>query len=192
MSIVTITNLNEISFQDVAVFAWKYSFYDCEYVANDNWQSLPMNFRWLPTIFRNPIPYSTALLARASDIAISVVFATFAFTASLLFEELAARADDLTEGKDIKEDSENISLDLEQWRRQYYLVCRLVDKINSCFGCILLLQIAIGFALPIFDFFKILYTKGLVSRFYFEFIHTIFRFLIFMLIPSYFVDKKVH
>ena len=176
--------------QDVAVFGWKYSFYDCEYVANEMWQSMPLNVQWLPKIARDPMPFAAALLARTSEIVIICIFDTFSFVTAILFEELADSAEDMAEENKIH--SNNISTELEEWRRHYDLVCRFIETVNDCFDWILLLQTALGFALPIFDFYKILYTNGQVPRHYFEFGHTVFRFFLFMLIPSYLVSLQVY
>ena len=149
------------------------------------WQSLPLNILWLPNIARDPMPFAAALLSRASEIGVSWIFATLAFAAVVLFKELNERADDMTETIDFN----NVSTELEEWRQHYDLVCRFVETIDDCFGWILLLQTALGFSVPIFDYYKLLYTKGQVPRHYFEFGHTIFRFSLFMLIPSYLVTQ---
>ena len=128
-----------------------------------------------------------------SEISIFIIFATLALVASLLFQELNGRADDLVDKNAAKNSSEehNISMGLEEWRRHYYLACTFVDKINSCFGWILLIQTVLGFSLPILDFYKISFTQGLVLRYNLEFCHTTSRFFLFLLIPSFLITKKV-
>ena len=148
-----------------------------------------MNDRWLPMIVGDPIPFAAAILARTSEVGFGIIFVTILFVAILLFEELADRADGLSDENNI--DSVNISTALEEWRRIYDLACLFVESIDDCFGWMLLLQTAYGFAVPIFDFHKILYTNFQLSRHYFEFGHTIFRFFLFMLIPSYLVKQQV-
>ena len=174
--------------KDVSIFTWKYSFYDLDLVVNERWLKSHRVLAWLPNIFhRDPLPIVTALWARTAEIGVSIVFVTISLTASLLFEELSNRAEMMAEEKD------HLSmLELDDWRRHYDRICTFVKKTNRCFGPILVLQTALGFAMPIFEFAKILQTKGQSPRLYFEFIHTIFRFFVIILIPPYLVTQQVN
>ena len=160
------------------------------YVADKRWQNNNQNWLWTPIIVRNPLPFIAAFWARMTEIAITTTFTTMTFTASVLFEELLNRADDLSEDCN-SSNLDKVSGKLDEWRRHYDLVCQFVDKINFCFGPVLLIKIATGFASPIFDFFQILLTKGLVPRHYFEFFHTIFRFFTVIIVPSYLLTQQV-
>ena len=81
-------------------------------------------------------------------------------------------------------------LKVEQWRHLFVLVCAFIDQINRFFGPILLIKTAAGFAISIFDFNKVLQTKGKYPRFYFEFIHTILRLWV-IVVPSYLIAQTV-
>ena len=176
--------------QDAAAFIWKYSFYDSDYVADERWQKRKGTIEWLPAIIPDPLPFVAAIWARIVVIGISAVFVAMSLIASHLFQELANRADDMSEEFN-SEFSDVTAMKLEKWRRFYYLTCGFVEKVNRCFGPVLLVKSALGFAIPIFEFNKILLIKLPSSRFYFEFGHSIIRFLVIMLIPSYIVTQDV-
>ena len=178
--------------KDFVVFKWRYSFYNSEYVANESWQDVFSDDEgipvvgWLPKTIPDPLPFFAALCGRAADIGVSIVFFPLALTAAILFEELADRANAMKE----MPSSNNLPMALKDWRRHYNLICEFVEKISNCFGPMLLLQICLGFALPIFDFNKILLSKGQLPRHYFQFGHNIIRFLV-ILVPSYLITQKV-
>ena len=169
------------------VFYWKYSFSNSEFVANKNWQVRQLRgyAEWKPLVGTDPLPFVAALLARMAENGIMALFVALNFASVLLFDEMVDRTEDLTQ-----QDSLN-SMELEKWRGHFDMVCTFVRKINRCFGPILLLQTILGFSVSIFEFQRILTTKGQVWRFYFEFGHTIIRFLFVMLIPPYLVSQKV-
>ncbi len=73
-----------------------------------------------------------------AEIGIRVLFFLVAFVAAVLFEELASKLDRHLKQKSV----EKISLKLERWREQYDLTCQFIDKLNKCFGFILLLMLA--------------------------------------------------
>lgn len=136
-----------------------------------------------------PLPFLAALWARSAEIATTAVFVSIALITSLLVEELVNRADDMAEDSSI--DLPNVlSANLEQWRSHYYSIIKFIDKTNHYFGLILLIQTSIGFAVPIFEFYKILQTKGHYPIYDFAFIHTILRFLL-IVVPSYLVSQQV-
>ena len=142
-------------------------------------------------IVPNPLPFAAALWSRVAESAITAAFGALSYAGALLHEELNDRSNALDEDCCVPSCTIYRSSKLEDWRLHYDLVCRFVDMINGCFGPILLLQTAIGFAWPIFEFTQILYSKGQKPRFYFEFSHTILRFLFMILIPSYLVTQQV-
>ena len=144
----------------------------------------------LKVIVSDPLSLLAALWARSAEICISSIFFAFASISSLLFEELVSRADDMSEEYNVAFPEEFV-MKLEKWRRNFDLVCQFVEKINSCFGPVFLLQTALVFSIPIFDCNKILLTKQQVPRFYFEFAHSIFRFFLMIILPSYLVSQQV-
>ena len=139
-------------------------------------------------IGKSPLPFVAALWARMAEVGVVIIFSTLALTTSLLFEELVNMAD---AAKADCSSSNCLSAELNQLPRNYDLICKFIEKMNCCFGPILLIQTASGFAIPIFEFYKILQTRGQFPRFYFAFIHTIFRFLILILIPSHLITQNV-
>ena len=173
-------------------FSWKYSFYDSDFVADERWQKLKLTTNWLPMIVRDPLPFLAALWARIAEIGIVNVFVTTSILATLLFNELNDRAEEMSQDCKTAQYFDVYSESLEKWRRHYNLVCRFVEQINSCFSPILLIEIGLGFAVPIFEFQKLFNTNWQKARFYFEFVHTIFRFLVTLLNPSYSLTKQVY
>ena len=110
---------------------------------------------------------------------------------SILLQELSTRLLEIVDENEHQGSPNCLSVPLDEWRHHFDLVCQFIEQINRCFGPILLIQTAIVYSLPIFQFNKILLTQGRFPRLYFEFIHTIARFLIFLVIPSYLVTQKV-
>ena len=176
-------------------FGFKYS-YSSEYVADEKWQTSSESCFYgcfLPIIVRNPLPFIAALWARAADIGITAAFVTMAFTVSLLIDELVKRTEEVNKEYTLLAPANTVtrfSMKLDEWRSHCHLICEFIDRVIGFFGPALLLKIALGFASPIFEFTKILQTRGQVRRFYFEFLHSIFRFFI-ILLPSYLVAQKV-
>ena len=148
---------------------------------------------WLPSKnFRNPLPFTAALWARLAESCVMTVFITLALIASCLLNESAQRADDLNENiSPTTVDDANLTESLEEWRRQFNMICMFTEQINRVFGIVLLLQTALAFSSPIFEFNEILLSKGKFPRFYFEFFHAIFRFFLHILLPSYLVKQQV-
>ena len=172
----------------------RYSENDTENVADERWQKYNKKMYWLPFRIRNPLPFATTVWARTAEIGVSTIFVVMSFTASLLFEELVNRADDMNENY-ATAPSNYLPAELEKWRTHFDLVCTFVTKINRSFGLVLALQTALAFAIPIFDFYKILIAlmgKGILDfRYNFAFMHTLLRFLFLILVPSYFVAQQV-
>ena len=134
---------------------------------------------------KNPFPLIASLWARMAELAITALFVALALTASLLFEELGNRANEMNEESNVG------PLKLENWRRTYVQVCEFVAIINQIFGFILLIKTALAFAISIFELNKILQTRMEWPQYYFEFVHTALRFLLEMLLPSYLLTQKV-
>ena len=109
--------------------------------------------------FLDPVPFLAGIWARIAEIGTMIVFFAMTFTAAILFDELISRANEM---KEIN--SNSLPMALKEWRRIYDLVCEFVENINDCFGPTLLLQTALYFALPIFDFNKILVPSYLVTE----------------------------
>ena len=172
----------------------RYSENDTENVADERWQKNTKNVHWLPIFVHDPLPFAATLWARTAEIGISAIFVVMSFTASLLFEELVNRADDMNENYATAPPN-YLPAELEKWRRHFDLVCTFVKKINRSFGLVLALQTALAFAIPIFEFYKILMAlvgKGIIDfRYNFAFIHTMLRFHFLILVPSYFVAQQV-
>ena len=152
---------------------------------------MTLTIEWLPMIVRDPLPFAAALWSRLAEIGVTNVFVTIVFVAAILFEEINDRAEELNLDNNDDDPSEDWPMKLEELKFHHNLACELIEKINHCFGAVLLLEITLGFTVPIFDFYKMIYTKGLQPRFYFEFLHTSLRFLIFFLIPSHTVTQQV-
>ena len=141
---------------------------------------------------KNPLPFAAALWARLAETSVTNVFVTMTFVAILLFSELNNIAEVMSlDNSALVQSCEDTKTNLENWRFDYELVCRFVEMVCSFFGPILLIKTALGFAIPIFEFNKILFTNGQEAKFYFDFGHTIIQFLLTFLIPSYAVTNQV-
>lgn len=157
----------------------KYS-YESDYIATEKWQ-VKNEIRFLPIAAIDPLPLVAAVLARSAALIATATFGVTAFTTSVILEELIIKASDVEIIK-IKKDKLTAffsasKLKLEKWRYNFDLISRFVEKINKMFGPILLIETIIGFAVPIFEFNKILQTRNTpYPRYYFEFIHTVLRF----------------
>ena len=141
----------------------------------------------MPSIAVDPLPYIVALWARASEIGVTTIFSVMTLAAAIILEELSMMADRIREKIN---GSSGHSLEVEKWRSLFVLLCNFIDQINHFFGPILVIKTAIAFAMSIFDFNLILQSKGQYPRFYFQYVHTILRFLVF-LVPSYLVTQTV-
>ena len=145
----------------------------------------------MPSIAIDPLPFAVALWARTAEIGVMTIFIAIALTASLMLEELANMADAIKENLSSTITGPNCcSLEFEKWRHQFELISKFVENVNNFFGPILLIKTAAAFGISIFDFNKILQSKGLYPIFYFEFIHTILRFFV-ILLPSSLVTQMV-
>ena len=129
-----------------------------------------------------PLPLMAALGSTLADIGARTSFFVMTSTASLLFEELSDRVEDLA----VDCNGRN----LNRWKTQYDLAIQFTELINRCFGPVLLLTCAIDFATPILEFQNIRLTGGIKTRYYLQFVHAIVRFLL-ILIASYRVESNV-
>ena len=111
-------------------------------------------------LLHQSLAYVAGLWARLAEIAIRTAFAVLTSTAALLFEELSERIEDMAE-KSISDPEfghrKVTAEELNDWRRHYDLVCRLVEQINRSFGVVLLLMTGHDFATAIMDFNNVLY-----------------------------------
>lgn len=140
---------------------------------------------------KDPIPFTSALLARIAAIGVVNVFVVMAFVAAALFRELSDRAEEISQDCNTSPYLDHYSMNLEYWRHHYILVCRFVETINDFFGLILLIRISLDFAIPIFEFQRMFETNWQKPRFYFELGHTVIQFFVVMLVPSCAVTKEV-
>ena len=156
------------------------------------WQEKKGNYEWLPFVVPNPLPFAAAVWARTVEISSMATFVALVLTTATLFEEIVnSAAEDLQEDLGSVCSGAHAQIKLDLCRRHYDLVCRLIKKINQCFGPILLIEISIAFSLPMFEFYSIWRTLGAVPTYNFSFIHTTLRFLIWILVPSYILTQQV-
>ena len=113
-------------------------------------------------------PYLVGLWSRLSEVGVRTTFIVFTSTASLLFEELDSRIENMAKQlADIDHEEHISSAKLENWKDQYDMVCRFVEQINRVFGFFLLIITCHDFATCILDFSNILQHldfKGLVEK----------------------------
>lgn len=162
------------------------------YVADEVWQdrhsSEEEHFGGIPA--KNPLPYVTALWARFSNVGILISFVVLSFTAVLLFEELIEKAENINEECSDINIPTSTHLNLDKLGQYYELVCRFVQKIEDCFGLVLLLETARTFSVSIYEFYQILQSHGIFPKYCYRFLHTIVRFFL-VLVPSYLVTQQV-
>lgn len=158
-------------------------------MADERWQARQKKLGGISAM--NPLPYITAIWARMTNVGILILFAVLSFIAALLFEDLVERA------KQIKEECgdvaipSTISLHLDKIRYHYDLVCRFVQKIDDCFGLVLLLDTVRTFSVSIYGFYEILQSQGKFPKYYFSFLHSIVRFFL-VLMPSCLIKQQVN
>ena len=106
----------------------------------------------------NYLGYAFGILSRMAEIGVRTTFIVLASIASLLFDQLAKETEQMAEklATSIHHVETEISIELEDWKDNYHLVCRFVEQINQCFGIFLLIITGHDFATGIFDFANIL------------------------------------
>ena len=151
-----------------------------------------VNFGWFhDMISHNPMPLLAVLASRLAEIGVRTTFMIMTSTATLLFEELGQRIDDLAEK--LAQPSSNVhkmSKYLDEWKSHYNLVCEVTEHINRSFGVALILVCLIDFAVPIIQFANVLHFQGTNIQYNLQFIHIILRFL-FILIASHRLESNV-
>lgn len=65
---------------------------------------------------------------------IQTLFCVLVFTTALLFKTLISRLSTIS-----KDSGRAGSLMVDEWRKHYEMICRLIEEINSCFGLILII-----------------------------------------------------
>ena len=102
--------------------------------------------------------YVAALLSRLAEIGIRTTFIVFTSIASILFEALEEKIEEMGKKSELDQEysKQEMPEELDQLRRHYDLLCRLVEQINRSFGFVLLLITVHDFAISILDFNYIL------------------------------------
>ena len=117
------------------------------------WWTFRKHWNYISPSFSFTLGYLAALWSRLAEIGVRITFIVFASTASLLFDKLDNKIEEMAKMTD---DDEKLSLELDGWKNQYDLACRFVEKINQCFALSLLIITGNDFATCIFDFANIL------------------------------------
>ena len=199
--------------QDILIFIWKYGsekyksrFFiinnfsegieTTNYVCDAEQKVLLwyVDFGWFhDAISRHPVPLLAILGARLAEIGVRTTFMVMTSTATILFDELDQRLDNLADQSaqpDAPSKSQKMAKYLDEWKLNYNLVCEFTEHINRTFGIALILICLIDFAVPIVEFQNILRFNGTNLQHNFQFVHLIMRFL-FILIASHRLDSKV-
>ena len=199
--------------QDVLVFIWKYDseqhqsplfnikgfsegIETTDYVCDDEQKVLLwyVDFGWFhDAISRHPMPLLAVLGARLAEIGVRTIFMVMTSIATLLFDELDQRLNNLADQSvqpDAPSNSRKMSKYLDEWKCHYNLVCEFTEHINRAFGAVLILICLVDYAVPIFEFQNVLRFNGTNVQHNFRFFHIIMRFLL-ILIASHRLDSKV-
>ena len=112
----------------------------------------------VPSLLFFYLGYFSALWSRLAEIGIRTTFIVFTSISALLFEALEERIEEIakktaTDGEYTEQD---MSMELDELRSHYDLVCQLVEQINRAFGFVLLVISGHDFAIAIMDFNNIL------------------------------------
>ena len=110
-----------------------------------------------PKLF-NYLGYAFGIWSRLAEIGVRTTFIVLASIASLLFDQLAEETEQMAKklATSNELDQTEISIEIEDWKNRYHLVSRFVEKINRCFGLLILIITGHDFATSIFDFANIL------------------------------------
>ena len=106
-------------------------------------------------ILHNSLAYAVGVLSRLAEIGVRTTFIVLVLIAGLLFDTLGNYLENNTEIF-LNNSNTMMSVELENWKNQYDLVCRFVEQINRVFGFFLLMITGHDFATCIFDFNNIL------------------------------------
>ena len=140
-----------------------------------------------------PMPLLAVLGSRLAEVGVRTTFLVMTSMATLLFDELDQRIDNLIEQSvhpNAYRNGQKMSNYLDKWKSHYDLVCRFANCIDRCFGCILAIICLIDFTVPIFECSNELKFHGTNPQYYLQFVHISLRFLI-ILIGSHRVKSKV-
>lgn len=155
------------------------------------------------------IPQFTLIVAvwsRLAEIAVRIAFIVLTWTATLMFEHLYEKFEILFNNDYIANDNEKITGKIEECMEHYDLICQFVEKINHCFGLILLIVIAGDFAYSVMRVCEILEYMNLtrsaiMKHLFFEqklsskwpFLHLAHHVIrnLLLLVSSYRVDSSV-
>lgn len=110
---------------------------------------------------------------------IQILFYILIETKKMLFKELQEQLQDIM-AKSVHEDGrEEITLELDDWRRRYETVCRFADEINNNFGFMLLTNLSWIFSKSIENFRETMFTYAflVISVFVFDLDRTMKNFL---------------
>ena len=204
-----------LTVQDFAAFGWKYygsrksdyhfSFSEWKWIWSINSNDFICGTDWKTGMYRvnlgnfhnfisqYPLSLIAALFSRLAEIGIRTTFIVMAATASLLFEELNQRMENLAQKSnnhcDVVIDDQLVSKDLDEWKANYNLVIQLTSQINRFFGPILFITYASDYVIAILEFQNIMNSIGLNPRYYLQFIHIMLRFLSIIIVSQRLKNK---
>ena len=164
-----------------------------DYVCHVKWKLGPDKLylgQFHDTISRHPMPIIAALASQLAEIGVRTTFFVLTSVATLLFEELDGRLEELASQSNAESNVQEISRHVRKWQMDYDLVVQLTEQINSVFGFILLVTCAIDFAVPIIEFSNVRFHQGTTLKFNLQCVHLILRFLL-LLIASHRLESKV-
>lgn len=101
-------------------------------------------------------PVIAAVLSRFAEAGVRIGFFVFTSIVTILFEELGKQIEDLYENDSSDNNAKEMVWILEKSTDNCDLIARLIQKINRCFGLILLLISGGDFLFSIFAFCEIL------------------------------------
>ena len=84
------------------------------------------------------------LLSYVISRSIIVLFVCLGLTAYYLLQDLCEAIARTRQNQVLSPDFD-IETELKRWRRRYHLICNYIERINSCFGLILLIELIKGF-----------------------------------------------
>ena len=84
------------------------------------------------------------LLSSTMNRSIIILFTCLGWIAFYLLRELAEVIARTRQNIVLSADF-NVETELKRWRRRYDLICKYIDRINSCFGFILIIEMIKGF-----------------------------------------------
>lgn len=117
--------------------------------------------------FYNPFLMGVFLLmnnmAVLASICIPILVFAMIFIIGAIFGVLNREVSELREEYFASMDSKRLLIALNEWKRKHLVAAKLVDKINSCFGIIILLVILRGFVFIIVNSYNMV-TSGVSNN----------------------------